>query len=220
MHLYMNMKNLAFLFGIMLMMGACSRAPAEQESLKTFVRQLAELQQGVSAEEAEWKQRLSSLSMENVLLPSNLVTPQGRASGKQKLKQFRALIAERADRRNVRSNKFQQIIEGIADVDMRDSARAGRNAHHEESVKAAAELDQSQLQLANAYDAILNWCEREGKGLTEQANQLRLSTPVQQTQLDSLLATLKAAETRETVAVWRMEDLRHKAQRESGPAAS
>lgn len=207
------MKNLTFLFGFMLMIAACGRAPDEQESLKNFAGQMAELQRGVAADEAEWKQRFSSLSMGNVLLPSNLVTPHGRASGKETLKEFRALIAERADRRKDASNKLQQIIAGIPNKDIRDSARAGVNAHHEEAVNSAEEMDRAQLQLADAYDAIINWSEREGRSLTVQENQLRLSTPVQQNQRESLLSTLKAAEKREDLIVSRMEDIQRKAQR-------
>ena len=71
-------------------------------------------------------------------------------------------------------------------------------------------MDQAQLQLANAYDAILNWCEIEGKRLTVQENQLRLSTQVQQTQLNSLLSTLDAAEKWEDATLSRMEDIQRK----------
>jgi hypothetical protein len=213
-------KNLTFFFGFMLMIAACSRAPDEQKSLKNFAGQMAEFQRGIAADEAEWKQRFSSLSMGNVLLPSNLVTTQGRASGKETLKQFRTLIGERADRRKDASNKLQQIIAGIPNEDIRDSARTGVNAHHEESVKSAEEMDRAQLQLADAYEAVINWSEREGRSLTVQENQLRLSTPVQQNQLDSLLSNLKEAEKREDLTVSRMEDIQRKAQRKLAVVSS
>jgi hypothetical protein len=207
------MKSIISALGIAMIMTACSRPSEEQDSLKNFARQASELQQGLSAKGAEWEQRLGSLSMGDVLLPDKLVTPEGRASGRATLKQFRALIAERAATRKDASIKLQQIIAAIPDEEVRDSARAGVNAHHEESVKSAQDMDQAQLQLADAYDAIINWCEGEGKRLTAKENQLSLSTPAQQTQLDSLLAKLKAAEKRENEAVSRMEDLQRKSQR-------
>jgi hypothetical protein len=86
-------------------------------------------------------------------------------------------------------------------------------AHHEESVRNADEMDEAQLQLANVYEAILNWCDREGKGLAVRGNQLRLSTSAQQTQLDSLLSALDAAEKRENDTVSRIEEMRRKSQR-------
>jgi hypothetical protein len=89
------MKRISFLLLITMMMAACTRQPDEQESLEKFSRQVTELQQGMSAKEAQWKQRFSSLPMGNVLVPDNLVAPEGRASGKATLKQFRELIAER-----------------------------------------------------------------------------------------------------------------------------
>lgn len=174
---------------------------------------MTELQRGVAAKDAEWRQRFGNLSIDNVLLPHKLVTPEGRASGKATLKQFRALIAERAARRKDSSIKLQKLIVAIPSEGVRDSARAGVNAHHEASVKSADEMDQAQLQLADAYDAILNWCEGEGKSLTVQENQLRLSTPAQQHQLDSLLSILDAAEKREDETVSRMQDIQRKSQR-------
>lgn len=195
------------------MMAACSRQVEEQDSLKNFTRQATELQRGVSAKDAEWRQRFGSLSIDNVLLPPKLVTPEGRASGKATLKQFRALVAERAARRKDSSIKLQQLIAAIPNEDVRNSARAGVNAHHEESVKSAEEMDQAQLQLADAYEAIINWCEGEGKSLRVQENQLRLSTPAQQNQLNSLLSTLDSAVKREDETVSRVEDIQRKSQR-------
>lgn len=192
---------------------ACSRPPDERESFKNFLVQSAELQRDVSAKEVEWRQRFTSLPMGNVLLPKNLVTPQGRALGKATLEQFRALIAERAANRKDASNKFRQAIAAIPNKDVRESVRAGADAHHRESVKSAEEMDQAQLHLANAYDAILNWCEEEGVRLKVKENQLKLSTPAQQAQLDSLLSTLEAAEKREDESVSRMEDIQRQSQR-------
>ena len=101
-----------------------------------------------------------------------------------------------------------RIIAAIPDEDIRRSARAGLNARHEESVRSAKEMDRAQLQLANAYEAIADWCEREGKRLTVQDNQLRLSTPAQQTQLNSLLSALDAAAKREDETVSQIEGIR------------
>lgn len=207
------MKSVIFPLGVLVLIAACSRAPEERESLRNFTGQVAELQRGFSAKEVEWTQRFSSLPMGSVLLPNNLVTPQGRTSGKETLKQFRTLITERADRRKDASNKLQQIIAAIPNKDIRDSASAGVNARHEESVKAAEEMDQAQLQLANTYETIINWCEREGKSLTVQDNQLKLSTQAQQTQLDFLLSTLRAAEKWEDETVSRMESIQRESQR-------
>lgn len=207
------MKNIIFLLGTIMLMSACSRAVEEHDSLKNFTRQATELHRDVSAKDAEWRQRFGSLFIDEVLLPHKLATPEGRASGKATLEQFRALIAERAARRKDSSIKLQQIILGIPNEDIRDSARAGVNAHHEESVKSAEEMDQAQLQLADAYNAIINWCEGEGDSLRVQENQLRLSTPAQQNQLNSLLSTLDAAEKREGETVSRVEDIQRKSQR-------
>jgi len=207
------MKRISFLLLITIMMAACTRQPDEQESLEKFSRQVSKLQQGMSAKEAQWQQRFSSLPMGNVLVPDNLVAPEGRASGKATLKQFRALIAERAATREAGSIELQEIIAAIPDEDIRRSARAGLNARHEESFRSAKEMDQAQLQLANAYEAIVDWCEREGKRLTVQDNQLSLSTPAQQTQLNSLLSALDAAEKREDESVSQMEGIRQRSQR-------
>lgn len=155
----------------------------------------------MSAKEAQLGQRFRSLPLGNVLIPVNLVTSKRRASGKATLKQFRALIAERAATREAGSIELQEIIAAIPDEDIRRSARAGLNARHEESVGSAKEMDQAQLQLANAYEAIVDWCEREEKRLTVHDNQLSLSTPAQQTQLNSLLSALDAAEKREDETV-------------------
>ena len=197
----------------MMLMAACSRTVEEQDSLKNFIRQGSELQRVASAKDAEWRQRFGGLSIDNVLLPHKLVSPEGRASGKATLKQFRALIAERAARRKNLSFQLQQLVAAIPDDDVRDGARAGINAHHDESVKSAEEMDQAQLQLADAYDAILNWCEVEGKSLSVQEKQLMLSTPVQQNQLNSLLSKLEAAVKREDETVSRVEDIRRRSQR-------
>jgi hypothetical protein len=207
------MKRLFFCLGITVLIAACSRSPENNNSLNSFARQATELEQAVYAKGAKLEERLGGLAIGDVLLPDRLVTPEGRASGKATLEEFRTLIAERAAIRNDASIQLQRIIAAIPDSDIRDSARAGVRDHHEESVRNADEMDEAQLQLANAYEAILNWCEREGKSLIVQENQLRLSTSAQRTQLESLLSALDAAEKRENETVSRIEEMRRRSQR-------
>jgi hypothetical protein len=208
----MRKKIIVFLAAA-LVMAACGRSPDRQESIRNFTRQMIELQRSASAKDAEYKQRFSALSIPDVLLPARLVTPEGRASGRATLQQFRALIAERAALRQDASARMQQLIAAMPDADLRNSVRAGVNASHNESAKWAEDMDQAQLQLADAYDAILDWCEGEGKRLKVENDRLRLSTPAQQTQLQSLLAALQAAATREHDTVARMQALQRDSRR-------
>ena len=139
------MKKIIGLLVTAAVMAACSRAPDRQESIQTFTRQMIELQRSAAVKDAEYKQRFSTLSIPDVLLPAKLVTPEGRASGRATLKQFRALIAERAALRKDASTRVQQLIAAIPDDELRNSARAGVNASHNESAKWAEDMDQAQL---------------------------------------------------------------------------
>lgn len=187
---------------------------ARDERARLFVKQMIELKQRTSAKEAAFLQRFARLPMDAVLDADHLVTPEGRASGRATLNQLRAMVAERAALRNDASAELREIIATVPDARDRNYALASANANHAQSVKWADEMDQSQLQLADAYEAIIDWCEGQGKSLTAVNNQLGAMTPRQRTQLDSLLDTVSKVEQRENEHVTRAENNQQKSERE------
>lgn len=185
----------------------------ELESVRTFDRQMVDLKHRAAISDSSLRQRLGGLSLETILIAENLVSVEARKSAKARLVQFRALIAERATMRKKWSSELQQIIAAMPIEEARNSARAGVDAHHEESAHWAAEMDQAQLQLADAYEAIVDWCERQGANLVTQDHQFKLSTSVQEAELETLLATLRKAEERENETVSRMQIVQGRAER-------
>jgi antitoxin component of MazEF toxin-antitoxin module len=174
-----------------------------RDSDRLLMKQMIELRQRTAIKEAEFMQRFARLPLDTELQADHLVTPEGRASGRATLNQLRALVAERAAQRSDTWTELRQIIAAMPDAGGRSSAFAGANVNHGQSLKRAVELDQSQVQLADAYEAVIDWCEGQGKRLTAANNQLIVTTPTQRTQLGTLVAAVRKAEQRENETVTR-----------------
>jgi hypothetical protein len=174
------------------------KATHETEEAKAFLVKAIEFQERQIAKVTALNKRFEKLPMASILTPENVTTSTGRRAGKATVAQLRALIAERNSMLEAHMVEMQKIVDSMPSDAMKRGAMGPIERDKEPTRKMYADLASTQTAVADALDAILDWCAAQGATLRMHNRQLVFATVEQQTELQALVAKLSKAEEEDT----------------------
>ena len=163
---------------------------------KTFYIEYQQLQVQQAAHFTELGKRFDAVDLTTVLIPENVTSAAGIASGREIIAEYRALLAER---RSMLANHFAESEQFFNTRSPTEADRLGAVVAMEKgkgaTIKTYGDLDRVQSAVATAMSDLLDWAATQSGKLKINKGQLALASQQQQTELNALLQKLESAET-------------------------
>jgi hypothetical protein len=138
--------------------------------------------------------KFEQVDIEKVLTPTNLTTSAGMASARTTMTHYRALLAERNAVIGKYLSDLDQFVAAIPPGPNHDQAAASASSGRGDTVALYGGLDKAQSSQADAMTAMLDWADAQGGSLKMRDNQLLFANAKQQSELQTLLAQVTAAD--------------------------
>jgi hypothetical protein len=145
--------------------------------------------------------RFASTDLSTVLTPANVTTAAGIASGREKVAQSKALIAERDALLQKNFDDIRKLVADLPEGATKAGAQGVVGARRDETVRVFKDLSKTQLAHLDVIGQILDWCAAQGDKLRNVGGQLQYTSNEQADELKALLDKLAMAETTANKAV-------------------